>query len=33
MNWLELKADDDATYDEEITIDLSKLKPISSYTS
>lgn len=26
--WLELKADDDATYDEEITIDLSQLKPL-----
>lgn len=28
--WTELKADDDATYDEEITIDLSKLKPLAA---
>lgn len=28
--WLELKADDDATYDEEITIDLSQLKPLAA---
>lgn len=28
--WIELKADEDATYDEEITIDLSKLKPLAA---
>ncbi|MEG2017057.1 MAG: aconitate hydratase [Clostridium sp.] len=28
--WVELKADEDAVYDEEITIDLSKLKPLAA---
>ncbi|HSQ90460.1 aconitate hydratase [Romboutsia sp.] len=28
--WLELKADENATYDEEITIDLSQLKPLAA---
>lgn len=28
--WVELKADDDATYDQEITIDLSELKPLAA---
>lgn len=28
--WDELKADDDATYDQEITIDLSELKPLAA---
>jgi aconitate hydratase len=28
--WIELKADDDAIYDEEITIDLSRLKPLAA---
>lgn len=28
--WVELKADDDATYDQEITLDLSELKPLAA---
>lgn len=29
-DWIEFKADEDAVYDEEVTIDLSKLKPLAA---
>lgn len=32
-DYVELKADEDATYDEEITVDLSKLVPINCQTT